>query len=150
MGKDNGHGVRKFLAGAAIGVGLGVLLAPKSGKETRKDLKNKFDELTEKVKEINVDDVKESIEAKIFEIRNDLADLDKEKALELAKEKAEQIKVKLDLLVAETKEKATPVIQKTVNDLRSKTISVLKDTIKKLEKEEERKNNNKKKDIKRN
>lgn len=150
MSKDNGHGVGKFLAGAAIGVGLGVLLAPKSGKETRKDLKNKFDELTEKVKEINVDDVKESIEAKIFEIKSDLADLDKEKALELAKEKAEQIKVKLDLLVAETKEKATPVIQKTVNDLRSKTISVLKDTIKKLEKEEERKNNNKKKDTKSN
>ena len=35
MEKKSGFG--KFLAGAAIGAGLGVLFAPKSGKETRKD-----------------------------------------------------------------------------------------------------------------
>ena len=57
MGKEKGNGLGKFIAGAAIGVGVGVLLAPKSGKETRKDLKDKFDELVEKVKEINVDEV---------------------------------------------------------------------------------------------
>ena len=32
-------GLGKFLAGAAIGVGLGILFAPKSGAETRKELK---------------------------------------------------------------------------------------------------------------
>ena len=36
MEKKSGFG--KFLAGAAIGAGLGVLFAPKSGKETRKDI----------------------------------------------------------------------------------------------------------------
>ena len=34
--KSNGFGT--FLAGAAIGVGLGVLFAPKAGSETRKEL----------------------------------------------------------------------------------------------------------------
>ena len=30
----------KFLLGAGLGIGLGMLLAPKSGKENRKDLIN--------------------------------------------------------------------------------------------------------------
>ena len=37
MKKNNGIG--KFLAGAAVGAGLGILFAPKSGKETREDIK---------------------------------------------------------------------------------------------------------------
>ena len=62
MSKDKKKsGLGKFVAGAAIGVGLGVLFAPKSGKETRRELKQKFDEFISKVKEIDVDEVKESI-----------------------------------------------------------------------------------------
>ena len=34
-------GLGKVAVGAAIGVGLGVLFAPKSGKETRQDISNK-------------------------------------------------------------------------------------------------------------
>ena len=109
------HGLGKFLAGAAVGVGLGVLFAPKSGKETRKELKEKFEEMVKKVKEIDLEEVRESFLNKIDEIKKDLADLDKEKVLEIAKEKA------------------TPVIQKAVDDLRVKTIAVLKDTVNKLE-----------------
>jgi len=33
-------GLGKFLAGAAIGAGLGVLLAPEKGEKTRKKSKN--------------------------------------------------------------------------------------------------------------
>lgn len=133
MEEKKSHGLGKFLAGAAVGVGLGVLFAPKSGKETRKELKEKFDEMVKKVKEIDLEEVRESFLNKIDEIKNDLADLDKEKVLEIAKEKAAAIKKKADELVVEAKEKATPVIQKAVEDLRAKTVEVLKDTIKKLE-----------------
>ena len=129
--KNKGFG--KFLAGAALGVGLGVLFAPKSGAETRKELKQKFDEMVKKVKEIDLDEVRESFLNKIEEIKQELADLDKEKVVSIAKERAEAIKNKLDDLVKEAKAKATPVVQKTVEDLRLKTIDVLKDTIKKLE-----------------
>ena len=49
MGKK---GLGKFVAGAAVGVGLGMLFAPKAGEETRRDLKEKFDELLEQIKGI--------------------------------------------------------------------------------------------------
>ena len=104
------HGLGKFLAGAAVGVGLGVLFAPKSGKETRKELKEKFEEMVKKVKEIDLEEVRESFLNKI-----------------------DEIKKKMDELAEEAKEKATPVIQKAVDDLRVKTIAVLKDTVNKLE-----------------
>jgi gas vesicle protein len=129
--KSNGFG--KFLAGAAIGVGLGVLFAPKAGSETRKELKEKLDELVKKVKELDVEEVKEAFLTKIDEIKEELADLDKEKVISIARDRAEVIKNKLDELYAEAKEKATPVVQKTIDDLRAKTVVVLKDTVKKLE-----------------
>ena len=46
--KEKLAGLGKFALGAAIGGALGVLFAPKSGKETRQDLKNKLDELVAK------------------------------------------------------------------------------------------------------
>lgn len=133
MAKKEGNGFGKFLAGAAIGVGLGVLFAPKSGAETRKELKEKFDEMVKKVKEIDIEEVRVSFLNKIEEIKQELADLDKEKVISIAKERAAVIKVKMDELVKEAKEKATPVVQKAVEDLRVKTVAVLKDTVKKLE-----------------
>lgn len=126
-------GLGKFIAGAAVGVGLGVLFAPKSGAETRKELKQKFDEIVKKVKEIDMVEVKNSFLNKIEDIKRELSELDKEKVVSIAKEKAELIKNKLDALAKEAKEKATPVIQKAVDDLRLKTIDVLKDTVAKLE-----------------
>jgi gas vesicle protein len=37
-----------FVAGAAVGVATGLLFAPKTGKKLQKDLKDGFDELTDK------------------------------------------------------------------------------------------------------
>ena len=38
MSKESKKGFGKFALGTAVGVGLGFLFAPKSGKETRKEL----------------------------------------------------------------------------------------------------------------
>ncbi len=122
-----------LLTGAALGVGLGMLFAPKKGSELREDLKNKMNELMGKVKSIDVQEVKEKIEDQIESIKNDLADLDKEKVLEIAKEKGEQIKDKLADLAKYAKEKGTPVLENAVEEVRLSTIKVLKSTIKKLE-----------------
>ena len=54
MGKK---GLGKVLAGAAVGVGIGMLLAPKSGEETRKDLKKGAEKVVKKVKEIDLNDL---------------------------------------------------------------------------------------------
>lgn len=133
MSKKSGIG--KLLAGIGIGAGLGVLLAPKKGSETREELKNKINMLVDKVKEIDIDEVKNEFNAKVDEIKNDLEDLDKEKVLKIAKEKGELLKKKADELVELAKEKGTPVLEKMADDVRKKAICVTKDVLKKLESE---------------
>ena len=131
MSKKNGLG--KLVAGIGIGAGLGMLFAPKKGSELRDDIKKKINELTDKVKEIDVEEVKKEFNTKVDEIKNDLEDLDKEKALKLAKEKGALLKTKTDELVELAKEKGTPVLEGIAEDLRQKAIEVTKDVLKKLE-----------------
>lgn len=126
-------GFGKFLAGALVGVGLGFLFAPKKGSETREDLKKKLDELVAKVKGIDMDDVRESIEAKIEEIKYELADLDKEKVLRIAKEKGTALKQKSEELVNLTIKKGTPVLKNAAEEIKQKTIIVVKEVLNKLE-----------------
>ena len=131
MEKKSGFG--KFLAGAAIGAGLGVLFAPKSGKETRKDLKEMFDELVRKAKDIDIDEVRENIENKVEEIKAELADLDKEKVLKIAKKKAQEIGQKANDLVEYAKEKGTPVLESLASSASNKAIDVTKEVLNRLE-----------------
>lgn len=128
-----GSGIGKFLAGIGIGAGLGILLAPKSGKETRADLKKMLDNFVEEVKNIDVNEVKDEFLKKVDEIKNEIEDLDKEKVLKIAKEKGEQLKQKAAELVELAKEKGTPVLESVANDVRGKAIDVTKEVLKKLE-----------------
>ncbi len=138
MGKKS-KGIGKFVAGAAIGAGLGVLFAPKKGSETRRELKLKLDELVQKAKEVDLDEVKEKVEQKIDEIKADLEDLDKEKAIKLAKKKGEEIKKKCQELVNYAVEKGTPVLEQAADEVRVKAIDVIQEVLDKLEKEDEKK-----------
>ena len=131
------EGFAKFALGVLVGAGLGVLFAPKSGEETREDLKHSMEDLAEKVKNIKPEDVKRSIEEKIADIKAELKSLDKEKVLSIAKEKGEAIKAKCEDLVEYAKEKGTPVVEKTAKDMRSKAIGVVKGVLEKLEAEQE-------------
>ena len=50
MNKEKKSGLGKFIAGAAIGAGLGILFAPRKGSETRAALKAKMNELVAQIK----------------------------------------------------------------------------------------------------
>lgn len=136
MSKNKKSGLGKFLLGAGIGVGLGMLFTPKSGKENREALKKKADELIIKVKSIDSEEVKNNIENKINEIVEELSDLDKEKVLKIAKKKAEDIKNKSEDLVEYIVEKGTPILEKSATAIRDKAIVITKEVLKKLEQEE--------------
>ncbi len=123
----------KFLAGTALGVGIGVLIAPQKGSETRKQLMEKINDLSNKVKSIDVEEVKEKLSMKIEEIKIELSELDKEKAINVVKEKGKKLLNKTDDLIKLAVEKGTPAIQKSTKELRAKTIEVLEETIAKLE-----------------
>lgn len=131
MSRKNGLG--KFVLGAAIGAGIGLLFAPRSGKETRKILKEKMDDLVKKAKELDKEEVKAAIEAKINEIKEGIKNLDKETAVELAKKQGKKIRDKAEELVLYVKEKGTPVMSKTADAVRSKAIDVTKEVLNKLE-----------------
>lgn len=131
MKKKSGWGT--FALGALVGGALGVLFAPKSGKETRKELKEKAEELIEKAKELDMKEVKDKIVDKTNEIIEEIKDLDKEKVKEIAIEKIDVLKFKCEELVELAKEKGTPVVEKAADAVREKAIAVTKDVLKKLE-----------------
>jgi gas vesicle protein len=134
MSKKKGLG--KFVFGAAIGAGLGLLFAPKKGSEMRADLKDKLDDFVKQVKNIDKEEVKAQFDEKVEQIREELKDLDKEKALNIAKKKASDLKKKTQELVDLAIEKGTPILRDAAEELKEKAISVSKDVIKKLEKKE--------------
>ena len=134
MSKKRGFG--SLLAGIGIGVGLGVLFAPQSGEQTRKDLKKKMDELVTYLKGLDYNEVKDSLIEKVENLKKELEDLDKEKVLEIAKVKAEEIKEKAEELYRTAVAQGKPVIEKAAKEIKAKTVVVLKGMIDKLEEEQ--------------
>ena len=120
-------------AGTVAGAGLGILFAPKSGKETRKELNDKVNELLDKVKNLDSERLKKSLNKKIKNLEEDINELDKEKVIEVAEKKAKQIKEKADKLVKLATSKGDEALEKASDEVRKKTISVTKDVLAKLE-----------------
>ena len=135
MSKKKG-GIFKFVAGLGLGVGLGMLFAPKKGEELRKDLKIKFDELVNRAKEIDVKEVAEEFMNKVDDLKHELEDLDKEKVLDIAKKKSEDLKKKTLELVELAKENGTPVLEKAADEGREKAVLGTKDVLRKIENKE--------------
>lgn len=125
--------IGKIALGAALGVGAGVLLAPNSGKETRLLLKEKMNELFEKVKNIDSEKVKKEFDKKIKILEKEIKSLDKEKFLTIAKEKAKTIKEKADELVQLAMDKGNETIRIAAEEVRKRAIVVTRDVLEKLE-----------------
>lgn len=129
-------GLGKFLLGASIGAGIGMLFTKNNGKENQAQLKAMIDDLIEKAKSIDSKELVKGIKKKTEDIKTGLSKLDKEKVTSIAKTKSEEINNKLEDLVKYTIEKGTPVLEKSASVVKEKTILVMKQIIDKLEQEE--------------
>ena len=114
------HGLGKFIIGASIGLGIGLLIAKKSGKETRADIKAKFSELEEKFKNLDITELKSGAMEKLDDLKQKINDLDQEKVAEFAREKISNIKDGLVDLSNKVKKHALPMIKDAIDKLSEK------------------------------
>lgn len=126
----------KFYLGALIGAGAALLFAPTTGRETRRKLKKKLDELVAKAKEVDINEVKDEFVEKANAIKEELENLDKERALDIAKEQGKKLQKKAESLYNYAKEKGTPILIKTADEIRKQAASITKEISKKLEEAE--------------
>lgn len=128
-----GNGVGKFIGGLALGAGLGLLFAPDKGENTRKLLAKKIEDFAKKVKDIDVEEVKDELLYKVETLQAELANLDKETAKEKALKEANRIKEKAEDIYKYAIEKGTPVVEKAADEVRKQALKVVKEVQKKLE-----------------
>ncbi len=108
-------GIGPFVAGLAIGAGLALLFAPKSGEETRRELERRArkvgDQAQDLVSELSgsvgdtIQQAKDRIGSRIDSAR-DAVDLKRRQvtnAVEAGREAAQQARVELEQRIAETK-----------------------------------------------
>ena len=119
--------------GLALGAGLGMMYAPKKGKELRKDLKEKICNLKEKIQKTDSKELKENLEKKLETITKQLEDLDKEKVKKVAEKKARQLENDLEELIKSAKKKKDNIIEESAINLKEKAIEVTKEILEKLE-----------------
>ena len=84
-----------FLVGSVIGVATALLFAPRSGEETRAEIRGKAVELRDRTSETVKDTVSQA-KSKAYEIRDTVTDTVREKADELKQRGKHTVSRKLD------------------------------------------------------
>ena len=126
-------GLKDVLLGVGVGVCIGALLTPRTGEENRKLLKEKAQGAIKKAKSVDYEALKEKLYDDFYNLKDELANMDKEKAIELAKEKGAEIEAKADKIIASAIENGKPKVEKALVELKKKVAVVLKDLSEKLD-----------------
>ena len=101
MSSKTSNSVIALLAGAAIGVGLGILFAPDKGSKTREKMKEGFDDLKNQAKN-KWNDLEEDTKEKFSKTKDDLIET-VEDLLSSSSYKAEEAITFLEEKLAELK-----------------------------------------------
>ena len=125
-------GFGKLLAGLGIGLGLGMLVSPASGKENREALKKGAKKVADKVKNIDLDELKETLVNEYDKLVEQLKDMDMEKAKKIAAKKGRELTDKANELIELAKEKSAPVVEKAAKQGKKNLADLLASTAEKL------------------
>ena len=123
----------QFLLGLGIGVGVGMLITPNTGEENRKIVKEKASEAIDKIKNIDLEEVKDNLVKSYENLKTELKDMDAEKAKKIAQKKVAELQKKANELLAAAKEKADPVIESETKKLKKNLSNLLNTWADKLE-----------------
>jgi gas vesicle protein len=102
MSNKTGNNIIALIAGAAIGVGLGILFAPDKGSKTREKMKEGFDDLKDQAK-TKWDNLEEETKEKFSKTKDDLIET-VEDLLSNSSYKAEEAITFLEEKLAELKQ----------------------------------------------
>lgn len=91
MSRREGNFLKGLLAGILAGATAGILFAPKSGEETRRDIKNKALELSAEVEKLYAK-AKASLEMKLSELKKVGEAIDRTKYTALVDEVVKEVK----------------------------------------------------------
>ena len=122
-----------FILGLGIGIGVGMLVSPNTGEENRRIVKEKATELTNKIRDIDLNEVKDNLVNSYEKLKDELKDMDAEKAKKIAKEKIADLTQKANELLDAAKEKADPFIEKETKALKNNLKKLLNNMAEKLE-----------------
>ena len=119
--------------GALAGATLGVLFAPKSGSETRKDVKNKAKKISKKAKKLEVEDVQEMVKQKLRDFEKEIKKLEKEKDRKSIEKKAKEISKKVEQLLDDIKEEGNEMLENTIYEFQKTSLKTIDHILSKLE-----------------
>lgn len=127
----------RFLSGVLVGIGLGILVAPDKGENTRLELRKSFDKLINTIKDIDIESTKAALINKLAEIESDLTDLDTAKKTDIVKEKTELINQKCDELISVANNTDANMLNDAIKEVKKNTTKLASTVINSLEESEE-------------
>lgn len=127
-----------FVLGALLGAAAVALLTPKSGKEMQNELLQKVDDLQTKIKDLEVEDVKEAFVTKLDEVKELINNFDWELSKADLEVKVNDVKAKLNEMVQrldeakETLKDQAELVQDDLEENFTIVIDAVKDNAKDL------------------
>lgn len=115
----------RFITGALVGIGLGLLIAPQEGNETRQKLKSSLNELLDSVKEIDIEETKIIFMQKLRSIKDDLNDLTTDAKLKIIKDRIKHIKTTCEELETVANDTSSYKVAQAANMVEQKANDIL-------------------------